>query len=143
MKVGNFSFPQAVEELAKRYGVRLPSRELSPAKKKEMAKREILFQINQMASEYFHDLLYRQREGDEGRRYLSQRGLSEKIIKEHRLGYSLERWDGLEGRLVRRFPRKDSLPHLRPPSTGRRVWGKIDQGRRTQISQLSGIEHLP
>jgi DNA primase len=95
MKVGNFSFPQAVEELAKRYGVRLPSRELSPAKKKEMAKREILFQINQMASEYFHDLLYRQREGDEGRRYLSQRGLSEKIIKEHRLGYSLDRWDGL------------------------------------------------
>ena len=95
MKVGNFSFPQAVEELAKRYGVRLPSRELSPAKKKEMAKREILFQINQMASEYFHDLLYRQREGDEGRRYLSQRGLSEKIIKEHRLGYSFERWDGL------------------------------------------------
>ena len=95
MKVGNFSFPQAVEELAKRYGVRLPSRELSPAKKKEMAKREILFQINQMASEYFHDLLYRQREGEEGRRYLSQRGLSEKIIKEHRLGYSLERWDGL------------------------------------------------
>jgi DNA primase len=95
MKVGNFSFPQAVEELAKRYGVRLPSRELSPAKKKEMAKREILFQINQVASEYFHDLLYRQREGEEGRRYLSQRGLSEKIIKEHRLGYSLERWDGL------------------------------------------------
>jgi DNA primase len=95
MKVGNFSFPQAVEELAKRYGVRLPPRELSPAKKKEMAKREILFQINQTASEYFQDLLSRRREGEEGRRYLSQRGMSEKIIKEHRLGYSLERWDGL------------------------------------------------
>jgi DNA primase len=95
MKVGHFSFPQAVEELAKRYGVRLPSREVSPAKKKEMAKREILFQINQMALEYFHDLLSRRREGEEGRRYLSQRGLNEKIIKEHRLGYSLERWDGL------------------------------------------------
>jgi DNA primase len=95
MKVGNFSFPQAVEELAKRYGVRLPPRELSPAKKKEMAKKEILFQINQMASEYFHDLLSRGREGEEGRRYLSQRGMNEKIIQEHRLGYSLERWDGL------------------------------------------------
>lgn len=95
MKVGNFSFPQAVEELAKRYGVRLPPRELSPAKKKEMDKREILFQINQMASEYFHDLLSRRREGEEGRRYIFQRGMSEKIIKEHRLGYSLERWDGL------------------------------------------------
>jgi DNA primase len=95
MKVGNVSFPQAVEELAKRYGVRLSRRELSPAKKKEMAKREVLFQINQMASEYFHDLLSRRREGEEGRRYLSQRGMSEKIIKEYRLGYSLERWDGL------------------------------------------------
>ena len=95
MKVGNFSFPQAVEDLANRYGVSLPSREISPAQKKEMAKREILFQVNQMASEYFHDLLCRRREGEEGRRYLSQRGLSEKIIKEHRLGYSPDRWDGL------------------------------------------------
>ena len=83
MKVANFSFPQAVEELAKRYGVSLPTQELSPAKKKEMAKSEILFQINQVASEYFHDLLCRRREGEEGRRYLAQRGLSEKIIKEH------------------------------------------------------------
>ncbi len=95
MKVGNFSFPQAVEELAKRYGVRLPPRELSPAKKKEMDKREILFQINQMASEYFHDLLSRRREGEERGGAIFQRGMSEKIIKEHRLGYSLERWDGL------------------------------------------------
>jgi DNA primase len=95
MKVANFSFPQAVEELAKRYGVSLPARELSPAKKKEMAKSEILFQINQVVSEYFHDLLCQRREGEEGRRYLAQRGLNEKIIKEHRLGYSLDRWDGL------------------------------------------------
>jgi len=95
MKVGHFSFPQAVEELAKRYGVKLPRREPSPTQKKEMAKRELLFQINQMASEYFHDLLIRRREGEEGRKYLSQRGLGEEIIKEHRLGYSLERWDGL------------------------------------------------
>jgi len=95
MKVGHFSFPQAVEELAKRYGVRLPPRELSPAKEKELAKREILFQINQMASEYFHDLLSRRREGEDGRKYLSKRGVSEQIMKEHRLGYAPNRWDGL------------------------------------------------
>jgi DNA primase len=95
MKVGHFSFPQAVEELAKRYGVKLPSRELSQAQKKEMAKREVLFQVNQVASEYFHDLLTRAREGEEGRRYLSQRGTSQEIILEHRLGTSTDRWDGL------------------------------------------------
>ena len=95
MKVGHFSFPQAVEELAKRYGVKLPTRELSVTQKKEMAKREVLFQINQIASEYFHDLLTKRREGEEGRRYLSQRGISPEVIAEHRLGYSIDRWDGL------------------------------------------------
>ena len=95
MKVGHFSFPQAVEELAKRYGVKLPSRELSTTQKKEMAKREVLFQINQIASEYFHDLLTKRREGEEGRNYLSQRGINQEVIAEHRLGYSTDRWDGL------------------------------------------------
>jgi DNA primase len=95
MKVGHFSFPQAVEELAKRYGVKLPSRELSQTQKKEMAKREVLFQINQIASEYFHNLLTKGREGEGGRRYLSQRGISHEIILEHRLGTSTDRWDGL------------------------------------------------
>ena len=95
MKAGNYSFGLAVEELATRYGIRLPPRELSPAKQNEMDKREILFKINQMASEYFHDLLSRRREGEEGRKYLSRRGLTEQIVKEHRLGYAADRWDGL------------------------------------------------
>jgi DNA primase len=95
MKAGHFSFPQAVEELAKRYGVKLPSRELSVAQKKEITKNEVLFQINQIATEYFHDLLTQRREGEEGRRYLSQRGISQEIVSEHRLGTSTDRWDGL------------------------------------------------
>jgi DNA primase len=95
MKAGHFSFPQAAEELARRYGVKLPSRELSLTQKKEMAKRDTLFRINEMASEYFNDLLARRREGEEGRRYLSQRGINKEIIEEYRLGYSLDRWDGM------------------------------------------------
>jgi DNA primase len=95
MKAGHFSFPQAAEELARRYGVKLPSRELSLTQKKEMAKRDALFQINEMAAEYFNDLLTRRKEGEEGKKYLSQRGISKEIIEEHRLGYSLDRWDGM------------------------------------------------
>jgi DNA primase len=95
MKTGHFSFPEAVEELAKRYGIGLPRRDPSPAQKKEMAKREVLFRINQLASEYFHGLLTRKKEGEEGKRYLSQRGVQDEIVKEYRLGYSLDRWDGL------------------------------------------------
>ncbi len=95
MKVAHYSFPQAVEQLAKRYGVTLPSRELTLSQKKEMAKRNLLFQINQIASEYYHQLLIQGKEAEEARRYLAQRGMGKEIIEEHRLGYSLERWDGL------------------------------------------------
>jgi DNA primase len=95
MKAGHFSFPEAMEELAKRYGIKLPTRELSATQKREMAKREVLFRINQIAWEYFHDLLIERREGGEGRKYLSQRGISQEVIEEHGLGYSTDRWDGL------------------------------------------------
>ena len=95
MKISHLTFPQAVEELATRYGVKLVPRELSPTQRRETAKREVLFQINEIASEYFHDLLTRRKEGEEARRYLSERGISGELIKEHRLGYSLDRWDGL------------------------------------------------
>jgi len=95
MKAGNFTFPQAAEELARRYGVKLPSQDLSPSQKKEMAERETLFQINEIASNYFYDLLMRRGEGEEGRTYLAQRGISEEVISAHRVGYSTDRWDGL------------------------------------------------
>jgi len=95
MKVEHYSFPQAIEQLAKRYGVSLPSREMTPGQKKEMAKKNLLFQINQIASEYYHRLLTQGRDGEEARRYLAQRGIGKEMIEDHRLGYSLDRWDGL------------------------------------------------
>jgi DNA primase len=95
MKAGHFTFPEAAKELAKRYGISLPRLEPSPLQKKEMAKREVLFRINQLASDYFHDLLIRKREGEAGKTYLAQRSVSEQIIQEHRLGYAPDRWDGL------------------------------------------------
>ena len=102
MKMGHFSFPEAVETLAKRYGVRLSPREVSPAKKKEVARREVLFQINQVASDYFHDLLLRRKEGEAGRNYFAQRGMSKEFLETYRLGYSLDRWDGLVQHLQER-----------------------------------------
>jgi len=95
MKVEHYSFPQAIEQLAKRYGISLPSREMTLGQKKEMAKRNLLFQINQIASEYYHHLLTQGRDGEEARRYLVQRGIGREMIEDHRLGYSLDRWDGL------------------------------------------------
>ncbi|MCX8116732.1 MAG: DNA primase [Desulfobacterota bacterium] len=95
MKAGHLTFVEAARELAKRYGVALPRSEPSRAAWKEGAKRETLFQINQMAADYFHDLLVRRREGEEGRDYLAQRGVSQEVIQEYRLGYASAQWEGL------------------------------------------------
>jgi DNA primase len=95
IKAAHYTFPQALEELARRYGVALPSRELTPGQKREMDHRESLFAINQKAADYFHDLLTRRPEGEAARLYLSKRGLSDDLIREYRLGYALESWDGL------------------------------------------------
>jgi DNA primase len=108
MKAGHFSFPEAAEELAKRYGIRLVRKEVSPLQKKEMAKRELLFRINQVASDYFHDTLTQKREGEVGRKYLSERQVKEQIIQDHRLGYAPERWDGL----VQHLREKKVAPEL-------------------------------
>jgi len=43
MKVGHFSFPEAVEELAKRYGRETSFSRTSVTQKKEMGKRESSF----------------------------------------------------------------------------------------------------
>ena len=41
MKHGGFSFPEAARALARRYGIDLPTRNLSPHEKKKLTEREI------------------------------------------------------------------------------------------------------
>jgi DNA primase len=95
MRANHLNFPEAVKELAKRYGVALPKRELSEEEKRRRSLKARLFEINEMAAEYYHQLLVSQKEGEEGRRYLVKRGISEEIIAEHRLGFAPAAWDSL------------------------------------------------
>jgi DNA primase len=95
MRANHLNFPEAVKELAKRYGVALPKREVSEEEKRRRSLKARLFEINEMAAEYYHGLLVSQKEGEEGRRYLVKRGISDEIIAEHRLGFALAAWDSL------------------------------------------------
>jgi DNA primase len=95
MRANSLSFPEAVKELAKKYGITLPSRELSEAEKARRSLKAQLFEINEIAAEYYHRLLIAQKEGEEGRRYLAQRGISKEVIHDHRLGFAPSSWDSL------------------------------------------------
>jgi DNA primase len=95
MRASQMSFPEAVRAMAKRYGVVLPTRELSEEEKRRRSLRGKLYEVNETAADYYHRTLTSLREGEEGRQYFAQRGISEETIREHRLGFAPAGWDSL------------------------------------------------
>jgi DNA primase len=95
MRAHQLSFPEAVNFLAKRYGVSLPIRELTEEEKRRKSLQGKLFDLNELAAGYYHQVLLSRKEGEEGRRYLAKRGISEETIREHRLGFAPNAWDSL------------------------------------------------
>ena len=87
MNYENFTFSEAIKELAVRAGVDLPELEYSEAAKKEADKKSILLEINKEAARYFYYQL-RQPQGNLGYGYLLKRQLQEETIKRFGLGYA-------------------------------------------------------
>ncbi len=102
MRVNSLSFPEAVKELAKRYQIPLPSRELSEAEKARRSLNAQFFEVNEIAAEYYHRVLMDLKEGAEGRKYLEQRGIAKEVIREHRLGFAPSSWDSLSSFLQKK-----------------------------------------
>lgn len=89
-------FPDALNYLAKRAGVKLePFR-----KDKDYQKKERLREINHLASEYFYYLLTSHKVGERARRYLGERGIRKPAIETFKLGFAPENWDALIRYLV-------------------------------------------
>ncbi len=97
MKHNKLSFPEAVRELARRYGVRLPEPKAAAG---DQLLRERLLKANELACGWFRQQL-EGAAGSRARDYLAGRGLSEETIKSFRLGYAPQGWDGLKGHLAR------------------------------------------
>ena len=95
MKQEGLSFPETARGLAKRYGIDLPIRPLSPDQKKKISQREGLFDINRRAMEFFHEALCCGTAGQAARSYLKRRGISQETIDDFKLGYAPDGWDRL------------------------------------------------
>ena len=87
MNYENFTFQEAIKELAARANVDLPEMEYSAEHKKEADKKAILLEINKEAAKYFYYQL-RQESGKNGYRYLAGRELSDETIKKFGLGFA-------------------------------------------------------
>ncbi|MDE7282739.1 MAG: DNA primase, partial [Lachnospiraceae bacterium] len=87
MSYENYTFQEAVTELAKRAGVALPEAEYSEETRKRDSMRTKLLEINKEAAKYYYYLL-RTPKGAAGYKYLSGRRLSEETMKQFGLGFA-------------------------------------------------------
>jgi DNA primase len=95
MEYHKVSFPLALRELAERYHIVLPEKEMTPSQKKEKESSQIIFEINEIAARYFHSILMKSEKGAPGREYLKKRSLGKKIAEEFLLGFAPDEWNGL------------------------------------------------
>ncbi len=88
MKYDNMSYVEAIQYLAQRVGMELPERELSSEEKRQISRREKLFEINLEATNYFHYVLLHTENGKKGYEYYLKRGYTDETIKKFGLGYA-------------------------------------------------------
>ena len=82
------SFGEALKDLAERYQVPLPKRQLSLAEKRRLELTEAIFKANEKAVEFFHQMLVKGEGAESARAYLEKRGIVEDTIEEFTLGFA-------------------------------------------------------
>ena len=90
MEIENFSFPEAVEFLAKRAGMELPEQ----SNDAETRRRSKMLAVNKDAARYFRDQLSTPA-GAAARRYIAERQIGDRAVKIFGLGYAPNGWTGL------------------------------------------------
>ena len=93
METEALDFPEAVETLADRYGVRVEREEDDPQAEQRRRRRERLMALLDRAAGYYAAYLWDSDEAAPARSYLLGRGLSEEVLREFRVGYSPSAWD--------------------------------------------------
>lgn len=97
MEHEQFSYPEALKFLAKRYNIEIPEeQELTQEQKDAQTEKESLFIVNQFAQEFFTNQLFDTDEGKSvGLSYFKERGFTEQTIKKFNLGYNPDSWETL------------------------------------------------
>ncbi|MCL2281660.1 MAG: DNA primase [Dehalococcoidia bacterium] len=99
MKKDGISFGEALKLLAEKNGIELPQ---NTGQEKAREKHDRLYQANQIATEYYHQLLLNSPEAQKVRNYLTKRGLNAESVENFKLGYSPNTWDSLQKHLQER-----------------------------------------
>jgi len=94
MQYDHLAFPEAVERVAKRYGIVIERTEQSPAAR-AAGDREYLYRINEQAAAHYQKNLFRHPEGRKALEYLASRGVDDAAARKFMLGYAPQGGSGL------------------------------------------------
>ena len=90
MEYQNTSFPEAVKFVADRYNIKIEFEK----KDFQSEKYTGLYELHNIAMQLYQDNLF-SKEGSSALGYLNERGLSEDIIKQFKIGFAKDSWDHL------------------------------------------------
>lgn len=105
MKYDGIGFFEAVSEVARRYGIDLPTQQMTLQQKKNLSEKQLFFDVNRQVMEFFRSQLKDPEAGEKPRAYLEKRGFRQQIIEEFKIGYVSDGWDNLI-----RFFKKSNIP---------------------------------
>ncbi|MFQ5455920.1 MAG: DNA primase [Nitrospirota bacterium] len=95
MKIEGFTFTEAVRFLGSKIGIRIETEVSGNQGKKKEENKELFYNINKKAADYYQKNLLTLSEAKGAREYLRKRGIGDDIIREFSIGYALPLWDGL------------------------------------------------
>lgn len=106
MEYEHVDFSEALETLAQQAGVTL-SRSVTDSPEGNLKRK--IYEVNHLASEYYHFVLTGMPLGEKARQYLKGRGVTDKTIKTFMLGYSPNSWEGLRRYLEKKGYDRDLI----------------------------------
>jgi DNA primase len=121
MQIDQLSFPEALERVAKRYGIVIEPNERGPGAR-AASEREALYRINERAAANYQRMLAAHPEGKLAREYLKSRGVDEATARLFTIGYAPRAGSGLADLL-----KKEALPLQEAFRLG--LLGQRDGGR--------------
>ena len=90
MEIENLSFVEVLRQLAPKAGI-----ELRSENSKQASQRNRLLDVMSEAVSYYHKILIDHPLANSAREYLEKRGMTDEVIEEWKIGYSLDDWEDL------------------------------------------------
>lgn len=95
-KIEGVDFYNSLKILADRAGVKLQQKSVKRGDTEYKSdQKTTLFEINDLASKVYHKILVDHPKAEKARNYLKNRGLTQEIINEFKIGYAPDSWDFL------------------------------------------------